>query len=136
MVPPSSDRISRVPPYLSYAQFLECVFAYGAITHYGCTFQSIPLTQSITHTGSSAFARHYLRNLGLFLFLGVLRCFSSPGSPPLAYVFSQGYPCGWVSPFGYRGIKAPLPAPPRFTQACTSFIACDRQGIHHMHFFA
>jgi hypothetical protein len=42
---------------------------------------------------------------------------------------------GRVSPFGYRGIKAPLPAPPRFSQACTSFIACDRQGIHHMHLF-
>ncbi len=42
----------------------------------------------------------------------------------------------WVSPFGYRGIKAPLPAPPRFSQACTSFIACDRQGIHHMHLVA
>ena len=26
-----------------------------------------------------------------FLFLRVLRCFSSPGSLPLAYVFSQGY---------------------------------------------
>ena len=32
--------------------------------------------------GSSAFARHYLRNHFCFLFLRVLRCFSSPGSPP------------------------------------------------------
>ena len=45
-------------------------------------------------------------------------------------------PKRWVSPFGYRGIKASLPAPPRFSQACTSFIACDRQGIHHMHLVA
>ena len=29
--------------------------------------------------GSSAFARHYLRNHACFLFLRVLRCFSSPG---------------------------------------------------------
>ena len=43
---------------------------------------------------------------------------------------------GRVSPFGHRGIKALLPAPPRFSQAYTSFIACDRQGIHHMHFVA
>ena len=42
----------------------------------------------------------------------------------------------WVSPFGHRGINASLPAPPRFSQARTSFFACDRQGIHHMHFFA
>ena len=32
--------------------------------------------------GSSAFARHYLRNHVCFLFLRVLRCFSSPRSPP------------------------------------------------------
>ena len=31
--------------------------------------------------GSSAFARHYLRNHCYFLFLWVLRCFSSPRSP-------------------------------------------------------
>ena len=43
---------------------------------------------------------------------------------------------GWVSPFGHRGIIALLPAPPRFSQAYTSFIACDRQGIHHMHLVA
>ena len=31
--------------------------------------------------GSSNFARHYFRNRFYFLFLRVLRCFSSPGSP-------------------------------------------------------
>lgn len=31
---------------------------------------------------SSAFARHYSRNHCCFLFLRVLRCFTSPGSPP------------------------------------------------------
>ena len=31
--------------------------------------------------GSCAFARHYLRNHFCFLFLRVMRCFSSPGSP-------------------------------------------------------
>ena len=40
---------------------------------------------------------------------------------------------GWVSPFGYLRIKARLPAPRSFSQAATSFFACDRQGIHHMH---
>ena len=39
----------------------------------------------------------------------------------------------WVSPFGYLRIKACLPAPRSFSQATTSFIACNRQGIHHMH---
>ena len=36
--------------------------------------------------GSSAFARHYLRNHCYFLFLWVLRCFSSPRSPTLSRV--------------------------------------------------
>ena len=43
---------------------------------------------------------------------------------------------GRVSPFGHLRIKACLPAPRSFSQATTSFIACDRQGIHHMHLLA
>ena len=43
---------------------------------------------------------------------------------------------GRVSPFGHLRINACLPAPRSFSQATTSFIACDRQGIHHMHLFA
>ena len=42
----------------------------------------------------------------------------------------------WVSPFGHLWIKASLPAPQSFSQACTSFFACNRQGIHHMHLVA
>jgi hypothetical protein len=39
---------------------------------------------------SSGFARHYSRNHGCFLFLRVLRCFTSPRSLHTAYVFSSG----------------------------------------------
>ena len=53
-----------------------------------------------------------------------------------AYVFSMRYLYRWVSPFGYLRIKAHLPAPRSFSQAIASFIACDRQGIHHMHLVA
>ena len=42
---------------------------------------------------------------------------------------------GRVSPFGNLRIKACLPAPRSLSQAATSFIACCRQGIHHMHLF-
>ena len=38
------------------------------------------------------FARHYLRNLGWFLFLELLRCFSSLGSLYSAYIFSRKWP--------------------------------------------
>src|SRR5690606_33185061 len=41
--------------------------------------------------GCSPFARRYLGNRVFFLFLRILRCFSSPGVPSLAYVFSKGY---------------------------------------------
>ena len=40
--------------------------------------------------GCSRFAHRYLGNRFFFLFLRVLRCFSSPRSPPHAYVFSMG----------------------------------------------
>ena len=40
--------------------------------------------------GFSDFARHYFRNRFYFLFLRVLRCFSSPGSLLYPYVFRIG----------------------------------------------
>ena len=45
-----------------------------------------PNPECITTLGlaSSAFARHYWRNLSWFLFLALLRCFSSGGSPHIA----------------------------------------------------
>ena len=80
MVPPYSNRISRVPPYLSLLSLVNN-FVYRAITLYRLTFQLIPLlfTKNIA-TGSLAFARHYSQALYWFLFLWLLRCFSSPGS--------------------------------------------------------
>ena len=43
--------------------------------------QSLPQKHYVSGLGSSDFARHYSRNHFCFLFLRVLRCFSSPGSP-------------------------------------------------------
>ena len=42
---------------------------------------------------------------------------------------------GWVSPFGNLRINACLLAPRSLSRATTSFIACNRQGIHHVHLF-
>ena len=49
-----------------------------------------PVSRNTTGLGSSLFARHYLGNHYYFLFLRVLRCFSSPGWLPLYgyYVFN------------------------------------------------
>ena len=77
--------------------------------------------------GCSAFARHYLRNHCCFLFLRVLRCFSSPGCSPCGFpVFNrEGFP-----------IRTPADqwsfAPPRsFSQLTTSFVISGSQGIPH-----
>lgn len=63
--------------------------------------------------GYSPFARHYLGNHYCFLFLWVLRCFSSPGLLPRAYVFSPRMTlrkCR-VAPFGNPRIQARLQLP-------------------------
>jgi hypothetical protein len=91
-------------------------YVYGGITLCARTFQSLPLRQwfltlcQIGRSGSAApqplkrnacrlshapglassdFARHYSRNHCCFLFLWVLRCFTSPRSLQLPYVFRQ-----------------------------------------------
>ena len=85
----------------------------------------------------SAFARHYLRNHGCFLFLWVLRCFTSPRSLLLPYVFRQRSPditpvSFEVSLFGDPRIEARLPAPRGLSQVTTSFIGSWCQGIHRL----
>ena len=60
--------------------------------------------------GSSPFARHYWGNHCYFLFLRVLRCFSSPRWPHyrIIVIVTKG---DWVVPFGDRGIKGRLRLP-------------------------
>ena len=61
-----------------------------------------------------------------------IEMFQFPGFASTSYGFRSRYPCGWVSPFRDPRINACLPAPRSFSQAATSFIACDRQGIHRV----
>jgi hypothetical protein len=58
--------------------------------------------------GSSAFARHYSRNHCCFLFLRLLRCFSSAGQPPSLDIPTKS---GWVAPFGHPRINPPCGSP-------------------------
>ena len=81
---------------------------------------------------TSDFARHYFRNRDCFLFLQVLRWFTSLGSLVRAYGFSASY--GGFTPVGFPIRKSPdhclLAAPRGLSQLATSFIAFFCQGIH------
>ena len=85
-----------------------------------------------------AFARHYLRNLVWFLFLALLRCFSSGGSPHTTILF-----IAWCISFSYADCsirtstdQCLLTTPRSFSQLTTSFFGSQCQGILHMLFFA
>ena len=89
--------------------------------------------------GSSPFARRYSGNRSFFLFLQVLRCFSSLRSLLRDY----GFITGWqrlshcrVSPVGNPWVYARLTTHQGLSQPTTSFIASQRPGIHRMPFKA
>ena len=62
-----------------------------------------------------------------FLFLQVLRCFSSLGLLPLQDNWSS---TSWVAPFGDPRITGHYAPPRGLSQPIASFIASESQGIH------
>ncbi len=124
----------------------DCIFKYGAVTLFGRPFQTVRLIFVLPHRGpatpgspfespglgSSAFARHYSRNHGCFLFLRVLRWFTSPGLLQNPMNSDPGNGCS--HPLGFPIRKSPdhslLAAPRSLSQLTTSFFAFLRLGIH------
>ena len=92
-----------------FGRFSHTVRLYLMIVHRG------PNPEGITTSGlaSSAFARHYSRNLVWFLFLPLLRCFSSGGSPriPIDSVYVPWFFIMGVPTFGNLRIEAYLQLP-------------------------
>ena len=113
-------------------------FMYETFTLFGLTSQTVPLsycslvavqTPECTHSGlgSFPFARRYLGNRFFFLFLRLLRCFSSAGIPPPCYfihmavtgllpvVFPHSEICGsngyLLLTAAYRSLSRPSSAP-------------------------
>ena len=67
--------------------------------------------------GSFPFARRYSGNRCFFLFLRVLRCFSSPGSLAMSCLSHSSVSChyaGWVSPFRHLWINGYVLLPTAF----------------------
>ena len=145
MVLPGSRRVPRVPRYSGTRRGSLSLFAYGAFTLCRRSFQIVrlrnrfvtprrhcsgtmsgpatPLLQRLqtwhnNGLGCSLFARRYWGNRFCFLFLRVLRWFTSPGwlpHPMYSDAVLEDYPRG-VAPFGNLRVKACL----RLTEAYRS----------------
>ena len=127
MVPAHSIKVSRVSMYSGY-RLVNSPFAYGAFTlsgwlsqnHSAKTHESIPRSEPrdaripVWALPFSLAATH--RITCCFLFLRLLRCFSSPGSPPyvMDWRMDDGGFLRRVSPFRYLRINGYLLLPEAF----------------------
>ena len=142
MVPPSSGQIPRVCSYSGYCQLISR-FTYRTLTFFGWLSHVILLRLMILYAvqnpqsiatsslASSAFARHYSQNLVWFLFLRVLRCFSSPRS--LRYTMDSCndhrlFTCV-VPQFGNLRIKAYLQLPAAYRSLSRPSSAPDAKAF-------
>ena len=142
----------RIPRARTYSGSCRSIrsFGYKTLTFYGWASHLILLDlqvpyavhypKSISTLGlaSFAFARHYSRNLGWFLFLFLLRCFSSEGSLDVA-MYSPQRPTTWLVggfPIRTSPDQSVFAAPRSLSQLIASFIGSQCQGILLVLFFA
>ena len=143
MVLAYSDRIPRVPPYSGYSLLLNS-FTYGAFTLFRRAFQHCSVTVFNGLWSPSPHSYCYLwfglfrfrspllsESLFYFLFLRVIRCFSSPGSLHYAmYLRNDTVTLLTVSSLIRISTAQCLFATPRsFSQLVTSFFGAMYQGI-------
>ena len=144
MGPADSPRISRVLGYsgVHWAsvgfRVLGCHRLWLRFPSYSANLflavSWILLPHSCRNTGGlgcSAFARHYWRNHCYFLFLRVLRCFSSPRWLT-AWRYDHCWPGCPIRIFTGLGLFAPYR---NFSQLITSFFASESLGILHAPLF-
>ena len=155
-----SDRVSRVRPYSGTRQGRARGFAYGAVTPYGETFQSLLLPRAFVTPPPSCrtvkpspttpirLGLHPIApdRFGLFPFrspllresrflslrLGTKMCQFPSLSPHALCVqaWVRAHDHAWVPPFGNPRVEG-CSAPHRgLSQPSTSFIDSWRQGIH------
>ena len=129
MVSADSSRVSRAPRYLG-TRFESRLFSpkrlsrsmaplsrgvrliTGLVTLLLQVLQP-PRHRNATGLGCSEFARHYYRNRGFFLFLQVLRWFTSLSSLDPTYVFSGSY-------LRFAQVGFPIRKSPDITPVCGS----------------
>ena len=143
MVLAYSDRIPRVPPYSGYSLPLNN-FAYRAFTVCRCAFQHYsaivlcglwsPLPQKYCYFwfGLFRFRSPLLsESLFYFLFLRVIRCFSSPGSLhiPMDSVYDTMTLLIVSSLIRISTDRGLFATPRSFSQLVTSFFGAMYQGI-------
>ena len=146
MVAADSDRIPRVPPYSGGNRYMpnlpvrDCHPLRSDFPNGSSSFNIFlwlllqpRWRRNANGLGSSHFDRHYFGNRYFFLFLWVLRCFSSPRSLWLCQcqVFNlTGFPIR-TSPdqFLFANTRS-------FSQLTTSFVASRSLGIHRSLLFS
>lgn len=148
MVLAASIGVSPAPTYSGY-QIHRFDYQYRTFTLYGPTFQTVLVFSPMRYSGPTTPQQPKLmwfglfrvrsplltKSLACFLFLWLLRCFSSPGS--LSHHFRREYT-------GFTGVGCPirtsadhllLTDPRSLSQFATSFFASESQGIHHVLLF-
>ena len=146
MVPPTSHKVPRVSWYSGYCRCLPISitrlslsmagFPKTLLLSFSSLLQSITPDRTRSGLGSFPFARRYSENRCFFLFLRLLRCFSSAGSLRTAMYSLHGdkvLPYR-VSPFGnlrvygyllltaaYRSLSRPSSAPDTKSFSLRSF---------------
>ncbi len=140
MVLADSDRVPRAPPYSGYCPIINILRLQGCHLLWPAfpkplsflindTLAALlpPDSQNCRDLGSSHFARRYSENHCCFLFLRVLRCFSSPGLPSrnLREYRLMAMGC----PIRVPADQFVFANPRRFSQLVTPFFASGSQGI-------
>ena len=113
-------------------------FPGNSTIHPDAISQSLPQVHYRLGLGSSDFARHYFRNHCCFLFLRVLRCFSSPGSPhmPIYSAYDNTLLIVLSSLIRISTARRIFAPPRSFSQLVTSFFGAMYQGILRKPFVA
>ena len=130
MVPPCSDRISRVPPYSRINRSLR-------VRGYHPLWPDFPDRSAYPRltTGLFRFRSSLLAESRLMSFPPGTEIFQFPGFASPHYGFMWRYPKGVGCPIRTSTDQRLLAAPRGFSQRATSFIASWCQGIHRMPFF-